>query len=87
MKTTEVNINERKITMVDIMKGLGIEIGDIVKVGSAILICNQFYDLVNFYDGKYSVNYPNLILGMVSGKQEYTVHKCSEMVVHKVLCN
>lgn len=84
MKTTKLQIEARTSTMEKTIKGLGVEIGDIVRVGQAILICTEKYDLVDFASGKYSSNVPNLILGMVSGKNEYTVFKVSEMVVYSL---
>ena len=86
MKITKLQIDARTSTMEKTIKGLGIDVGDIVKVGSAILVCNENYELVGFLDGKYSSNYPNLILGMVSGENEYVVFKVAEKVIYSQ-CN
>lgn len=67
--------NEKTIDMHLLMLGLGIEVGDIVKVQSKVLICADNYDLINFCDSRYSAEIPNLILGMVSGKCPYVVYK------------
>ena len=66
---------EKTIDMRLVMLGLGIEVGDIVKVQSKVLICEENYDLINFCDRKYSAEIPNHILGMVSGKYPYVVYK------------
>lgn len=65
---------EKTITMKDIMNGLGIDKDDIVVVQNQALKCNDLYDLVKV-DGTYSATIPNLILGMVSGKHQYTIYK------------
>ena len=36
----------KKITMEDIVKGLGIEVADIVRVDDYVLVCKENYDLV-----------------------------------------
>ena len=64
---------EKTITMQNIMKGLNINIGDIVVVNKQALICNDKYDLVK-PDGSYCSTIPNLILGMVSGKYDYQTY-------------
>ena len=65
----EVN---KDINMKNIMNGLGIDIGDIVRVNETHVMCNEKYDLVTL-DNKYNSTIPGLILGMVSGKYGYQV--------------
>lgn len=72
--------NQKNISMKIIMEGLGIDVGDIVCISSSCekdftaLKCNEKYDLVSV-DGDYSSRIPNYILGMVSGKYDYSVYK------------
>lgn len=74
----------KKIDMKDIMKGLGIEVSDIVCVHSLgakhFLKCNDKYDLVKI-SGGYDKEIPNLILGMVSGKCSYDVYSIKYSIV------
>lgn len=85
-KETKKTSNDgiKKINMKDIMKGLGIEVGDIVCVYpfglKRFLKCNDKYDLVKI-DGNYDKEIPNLILGMVSGKTSYDVYSIKYSVV------
>ena len=79
----EVLNKEKTITMKEIMLGLGIDFGDIVKVKSKVLACAGNYDLIDLNDSRYSSEIPNLILGMVSGKHDYIVYKIKEAVEHK----
>ena len=71
---------QKKITMQDIMRSLGIEVGDIVCVKANgcknYLICNDKYDLIQL-SGSYDGKIPNVILGMISGKYDYTVYSKS----------
>ena len=76
----------KKITMEDIIKGLGIEVGDIVKTGENVLICNDKYDLVYLATNRYSADIPNFILGMVSGKRDYSVFKVSSFIEYGATC-
>ena len=69
---TPVKLSAKNITMKQVMKGLGIEVDDIVCVNSNWLRCNEKYDLVKL-DGGYNAAIPNWILGMVSGKYHYKV--------------
>ena len=68
-----------KITMEQLMEGLGIEETDIVLVAGNALLCNEKFDLVKV-DGSYSPAIPNYILGMVSGKYGYEVYKSMKIV-------
>lgn len=70
---------EQKITMEQIMEGLGIEETDIVLVAGNVLLCNEKFDLVKI-DGTYNSAIPNFILGMVSGKYGYEVYKSMRIV-------
>lgn len=67
----------KKISMQDLMTGLGINKGNIVVVKDETLICNDKFDLVRLAKsgGGYSSAIPNLILGMVSNKYPYTVYQ------------
>lgn len=67
-----VKLTAKNIEMKDIMKGLGIEVDDIVHVNGNWLKCNEKYDLVTLED-RYNPSIPNWILGMVSGKYHYKV--------------
>ena len=75
--------NKKVITLKEIMIGLGIEMGDIVKVKSKVLACAGNYDLIDLNDSRYSSEIPNLILSMVSGKCDYTVYKIKEAIQYK----
>ena len=70
-----------KITMTDIMRSLGIEQEDIVRVSAnGVKYClrlNDESDLVHI-DGRYDGKIPNIILGMVSGKHDYVVYSVKE---------
>ena len=76
----------KKITMEDIVKGLGIEVADIVRVDDYVLVCKENYDLVRLVDGRYCSEIPNLILGMVSGKRAYSVFKVSSLCEYGATC-
>ena len=64
----------KHISMKEIVIGLLLDIGDIVVVNGETLIVNDLYEFVRLYDGCYSSDIPNLVLGMVSGKYTYTVY-------------
>lgn len=69
----------KDINMKDIMDGLGIGIGDIVRVNESHVMCNERHELVTL-DCKYSTTIPGLILGMVSGKYGYEVFSSKHKV-------
>ena len=64
----------KTINMKELVKGLALEIGDIILVDGYILTINEIYDFVDL-EGRYNSNVPNVILGMVSGKHSYKIYK------------
>ena len=64
-----------RIGMREIMRGLRIDAGDIVRVKEFVLVCNDKYDLVDFKSGGYNAQIPNVILAMTTGKCKYSVYK------------
>lgn len=72
-----------RIGMMDIMRGLKIDIGDIVKVKEYVLVCNDKYDLVDFKSGGYNSQIPNVILAMTTGKCKYCVYKVSSFALYE----
>lgn len=76
---TYVEEFNKDINMKGIMDGLGIRVGDIVRVNESHVMCNEKYDLVTL-DNKYSTTIPGLILGMVSGKYDYEVFSSKHKV-------
>ena len=67
----------RTIKMSDIIKDLGIDVGDIVRVNvngiAHYLECTKEYELVNLL-ACYEDSVPHLILGMINGKYPYAVY-------------
>lgn len=86
MEKENIKMREKNITMEDIVKGLGIEVADIVRVDNYVLVCKENYDLVRLADGRYCSEIPNLILGMVSGKRAYSVFKVSSLCEYGATC-
>ena len=67
----------KKITMQDIVESLGITVGDIVQVNAYgnknYIKCSDKFDLA-WLNGNHDARISSLILGMVSGKHDYTVY-------------
>ena len=72
-----------RVGMMDIMRGLRIDVGDIVKVKEYILVCNDKYDLVDFKSGSYNSQIPNVILAMTTGKCKYSVYKVASLAQYE----
>lgn len=82
VKNENVKFKPRTNKMKQLMKLLGIELGDFVEVNGVLLVCNDKYDLI-YVNGGYSSNVPNLVLGMVSGKHKYKVCKVTDVTVYQ----
>lgn len=72
----------KTIDMQKLMEGLNIKTGDIVCVNGQYLICNKDFDLIKL-DGCYNAAIPNLIVGMVSGKYDYSVYSLKHEIISK----
>ena len=78
----KIKVKHRTMSMKDLVFGLGMNISDIVVVNNQVLTVNDLYEFVRLGTKTYNSDTPNLVLGMLSGKYEYTIYKISE--VYKV---
>ena len=75
----KIGIKHKTISMKDLVFGLGMNINDIVVVNNQVLTINDLYEFIRLGAKTYNTDTPNLVLGMLSGKYEYTIYKISEI--------
>ena len=80
--TDNIEIKYKTMSMKDLIVGLGMDINDIVVVNNQVLTVNDSYEFVRLRTKTYNALVSNLVLGMLSGKYDYTIYKISE--VYKV---